>query len=57
MLAVGCFLLIILPIIGLALGGVIAGPVGARWGAGIGLVTAIGVASISVVALAKLKRR
>jgi|FLYM01.1.fsa_nt_gi hypothetical protein len=57
MLAIGCLLLIILPIMGLALGGVIAGPVGARWGAGIGLATAIGLAGISVVALARLKRR
>lgn len=57
MLAIGCLLLIVLPIMGLALGGVVAGPVGARWGAGMGLAIAVGVAGISVVALARLKSR
>lgn len=56
MLAIGSLLLIILPIMGLALGGVVAGPVGARGGAVFGLAIAIGVAGISFFALARLRR-
>lgn len=57
MLAVGCLLLIILPIAGFAMGGAIAGSIGARWGAGIGIAIAGGMMVISACVLAKLKRR
>lgn len=57
MIVIGCLFLVILPILGLAVGGALAGPSGARWGAGIGLAAALIVCGLSGYALAKIARR
>lgn len=57
MIAIGCLLLIILPIAGLVVGGLIAGPVGARWGAGIGFAIAAVVSGVSGLALFRVRKR
>jgi hypothetical protein len=38
---IGCLMLIVLPLLGLAIGGVLAGPQGARWGAVAGFALAL----------------
>jgi hypothetical protein len=57
MIAIGCLLLVILPIIGLAVGGVIAGREGAEWGALAGLAVALTVCGSTAYALVKVGRR
>ena len=57
MIAIGCLLLVILPIAGLALGGVIGGPQAARWAALAGLLIAATVCALSAYALAKAGRQ
>ncbi|WP_181814737.1 hypothetical protein [Sphingomonas aracearum] len=57
MVVIGCLFLVILPIVGLALGGWLGGPSGARWGAGIGLGAALIVCGLSGYALARVARR
>ena len=56
MIAIGCLLLVILPIAGLVLGGLFAGPVGARWGAVIGFCIALIVCLFTGYALVRLRR-
>lgn len=57
MIAIGCLSLIVLPIIGLALGGLLAGPVGAQWGAAIGFGVACAVTGLSGYAMVRIGRR
>ena len=57
MIAIGCLLLIVLPIIGLALGGLLAGPVGAQWGVAIGFGFACVVTGLSGYAMVRIRRR
>lgn len=57
MIVIGCLLLVILPIAGLALGGVIGGPGGARWGALAGLAVALLACGFTSYALAVVGRR
>ena len=57
MVAVGCLLLVILPLLGLAVGGILAGPQGARWGAFTGLGLALAVCGMSAYALVRMGRR
>ncbi|WP_200913325.1 hypothetical protein [Sphingomonas sp. Leaf10] len=56
MIAIGCLLLVILPIVGLALGGLIAGPAAARWGAAIGFGIALLVCGITGRAFARMRQ-
>lgn len=56
MIAIGCLLLVILPIVGLVLGGLFAGPIGARWGALIGFSIALIVCLFTGYALVRLRR-
>jgi len=56
MIAIGCLLLVILPIAGLVLGGLFAGPLGARWGAVIGFGIALIVCLFTGYALVRLRR-
>lgn len=57
MIAIGCLLLIVLPLAGLAGGGLIAGPAGARWGAAIGFGIAAIACGLTGYALVKISRR
>lgn len=57
MVAVGCLALVVLPLIGLAIGGYLAGPQGGRWGASAGLAIAVALCAASAYALAKVARR
>lgn len=57
MIVAGCLLLVILPLAGLALGGLAAGPEGARIGAAIGLALALLACGLSGYALVKVARR
>lgn len=57
MIAIGCLLLVVLPIIGLTLGGLLAGPVGAQWGAAIGFGVACVVMGLSGYAMVQIGRR
>lgn len=57
MIAFGCLLLIVLPLIGLAVGGYVAGGEGAAWAAVAGLVIAIAVCGVSAAALVKAGRQ
>jgi hypothetical protein len=50
---IGCLLLIVLPLLGLAGGGFVGGPEGAKWGAGIGFGLALLVFAGSSYALFK----
>jgi len=54
--AIGCLSLIVLPLLGLVLGGLLGGGTGAKWGAGVGLVLAIGLCGITSYALVKTAR-
>jgi hypothetical protein len=56
MIAVGCLLIVILPLLGLAVGGIVAGPEGAKWGAVVGFGLASGVCGMSAYALMKIGR-
>lgn len=55
--AIGCLSLVVLPLLGLALGGFLGGPTGARWGAGTGFVLAVALCAVSGYALVKAARR
>jgi len=57
MIAIGCLLLIILPLLGLAVGGYVGGPHLAIWFAVVGFVVAVVVCSVSALALVKAGRR
>lgn len=57
MAALGCFLLLILPLAGLMLGGWLAGPEGMIWGAAIGFAVALIVTGIMGYALVRARRR
>lgn len=53
----GCFLLLVLPILGLLIGIVTAGAQGAIWGAVTGLVIALAASGVMAYALVKASRR
>lgn len=55
--AIGCLALVVLPLMGLALGGFLGGPTGAKWGAATGFVLALGLCAVSSYALLKAARR
>ncbi|MFC3214802.1 hypothetical protein [Novosphingobium panipatense] len=57
MAVIGCLLLIVLPLLGLILGGLLWGTEGMRWGAGIGFVLALAVLGGSTYALVRATRR
>lgn len=57
MIALGCLLLIVLPLAGLALGTFVGGASGALWFALGGLAIALVVCGVSVYALMKASRR
>jgi hypothetical protein len=57
MFALGCLFLIVLPLMGLFIGGAIAGLHGATWGAVIGLVIAVVTCVLPAYALVKASRR
>jgi hypothetical protein len=54
---IGCLLLIVLPLLGLAAGGFLWGAQGAEWGAGIGFAIAFMVFMGGAYALFKATRR
>ena len=56
MLAVGCLLLVVLPLAGLAVGGLVAGLEGAIWAAAAGFAIALAVAGTAAFALVKAGR-
>lgn len=56
MAAIGCLLLIILPLVGLTGGGWLAGPDGAKWGAAAGFVIAAALCGVAGYVLAKASR-
>jgi hypothetical protein len=57
MIAVGCLSLVVLPLAGLALGGVIAGSKGAVWAACAGLMLALTICGLGSAALIKARRK
>jgi hypothetical protein len=57
MIAVGCLALVVLPLLGLVLGALIAGPDGALWGAITGLCVALVVSGVMGWALIQVGRR
>ncbi len=57
MIAIGCLLLIVLPLVGLAVGGLVAGPEGALWAAFAGFGIALILAGTAAFALFKAGRR
>lgn len=57
MAAIGCLLLIILPIVGLTLGGLLAGTAGLRWGAVLGFSVAVLVCGVTAYGFAQMRRR
>lgn len=57
MFAIGCLALIVLPLAGLALGGFLAGPAGAKWGASAGLAIAVALSGVTTYALVAAARR
>lgn len=57
MIAVGCLSLIVLPLIGLAVGGYVGGLNAAIWSAGLGLAVAVLICGIGAIALTKAGRR
>jgi hypothetical protein len=56
-IAIGCLLLVVLPILGLVLGGLFGGHNGAKWAALIGLGIAVTVCGLSGYALVEVSRR
>ncbi|MGP7794445.1 hypothetical protein [Sphingomonas sp. CLY1604] len=56
MIAAGCLSLVVLPLIGMAAGGWLAGSGGAAWGAGIGFALALALCGLSGLALVKARR-
>jgi len=57
MIAFGCLLLIVFPLIGLAVGGYVAGGQGAAWAAAGGFMIAVAVCAVTAAALIKAGRR
>jgi hypothetical protein len=57
MIAIGCLSLVILPLIGLAVGGYIGGLDAAIWSAAGGLVIAALICGVGAMALIKARRR
>lgn len=57
MIAIGCLLLIILPLIGLAVGGYVGGLDTAIWSAVAGLVVAALICGVGALALVKAGRK
>jgi hypothetical protein len=57
MIAIGCLLLLVLPLVGLVAGALVAGPPGARWGAALGLTIAAIATGFSAYAMARIARR
>lgn len=57
MAALGCFLLLILPLLGVVVGGWIGGRDGMIWGAATGLAVALGVTGAMGYALVKANDR
>lgn len=57
MIALGCLLLLILPILGIVVGGLLGGADGALWAAIAGLVVAVGFCGLMAFALVKAGRR
>lgn len=57
MAALGCILLLVLPLVGLTIGGLLAGPTGMAWGAGVGLAAALAISGVAGGALVKASRR
>ena len=57
MAALGCLLFLILPILGLVLGGWLAGPDGMIWGAGAGFALALSITGMMGYGLVKARRR
>jgi hypothetical protein len=57
MVVIGCLFLVILPLLGLVLGGLVAGPAGAKWAALAGFAVAVVLCGISTVALVQASRR
>ena len=55
--ALGCFLLLILPLAGLVIGGMVAGREGLLWGAGIGFALALACTGVMGRALVQARRR
>jgi hypothetical protein len=56
-IAVGCLGLVVLPLIGLALGGWVDGPTGATWGAAIGMGIALAACGFTAYTLRVIGRR
>lgn len=54
--AIGCLMMIILPLIGAILGGMVDGPDGAVWGAGGGLAIALTIVGTGIAALVRARR-
>ena len=57
MAAFGCILLMILPLLGLVIGGWLAGPDGMIWGAVVGFAVALAIIGVSGYGLVKARRR
>lgn len=57
MVAVGCLALILLPLAGLVLGGLLGGPAVARWAALAGFALALALCGLAAYAMAKATRR
>ncbi|WP_162925253.1 hypothetical protein [Aurantiacibacter odishensis] len=57
MAALGCILLLVLPIAGLTIGGWLAGSAGMIWGAGIGFTIALAICGVAGGALVKAGKR
>lgn len=57
MVALGCLLLVILPLTGLVVGGYLIGPEAATWSAAVGFVLAAAICGIGAYALVKASRR
>ena len=57
MVALGCLSLIVLPLLGLVLGGYVGGPEGARWGAAGAFALAAAICAAGGYALVKAARR
>lgn len=54
--AIGCLMMIILPLIGAILGGMVDGPDGSVWGAGGGLAIALTIVGTGIAALVRARR-
>ena len=57
MVVIGCLLLVILPIVGFVVGGLIAGADAGMWTAALGFVIALAICGVAGYALIKASRR